>query len=46
MKKLISGLLMLAILSIVPVLTGCEENEYKMHEEKTTTETRTNTVVQ
>jgi len=43
MKKLISALMVLAILALVP-LTGC--NKHKVHTESTTSETVTRTVVE
>jgi len=45
MKKMISVLLLAAmVLSMIPVLGGCNKNELRTHEESTTTTVHTRTI--
>lgn len=47
LKKIISAVLVVAILAIVPaMICGCEKNEYKSHEQSETTHTEQHTVVE
>jgi len=44
LRKMITALLLLALVGLVPVLVGCEQNESHRHMESKTTETQTRTV--
>jgi len=45
LRTMITALLLLALVGLVPVLAGCEQNESHRHMESNTTETQTHTVV-
>ena len=46
MKKILSAVLMLALLSVVPVIAGCEENERHVKIERNTQSVSQDTVVE
>ena len=46
LKKIVSTLLMVAILAVVPVLSGCEEDQMEVHQHSEKQQVHQHTVVE